>query len=80
MGIKSNYTKCIRKIAGDDIFKPTHISEFAFKKIAIDLSLYVYKFKAAMGERWLSGILNMIKCFRINIVHPVFIFDGKPPI
>jgi 5'-3' exonuclease len=80
MGIKSNYTKCLRQIAGDDIFEPTHISQFAFERVAIDTTLYIYKFKAAMGDRWISGFLNLIKCFRSNIVHPVFIFDGKPPI
>lgn len=80
MGIKSNYTKALRQIAGDDIFKPTHISEFAYEKIAIDTTLFLYKFKAAMGDRWISGFLNIIKCFRQNLVHPVFIFDGIAPI
>jgi 5'-3' exonuclease len=80
MGIKSNYTKCLRQIAGDDIFEATHISHFAFERVAIDTTLYLYKFKAAMGEQWISGFLNLIRCLRTNIVHPVFIFDGKPPI
>jgi 5'-3' exonuclease len=80
MGIKSNYTKFLRQIAGDDIFEPTHISHFAFERVAIDTTLYLYKFKAAMGVQWISGFLNLIKCLRKNIVHPVFIFDGKAPI
>lgn len=80
MGIKSNYTKALRQIAGPDIFKPTHISKFAYEKVAIDTTLFLYKFKAAMGDRWLSGFLNMIKCFRQNLVHPVFVFDGVAPI
>lgn len=80
MGIKSNYIKSLRQIAGNDIFTPTHISNFAYEKIAIDTTLYLYKFKAAMGDRWLSGFLNLIKCLRGNLVHPVFIFDGKAPV
>jgi 5'-3' exonuclease len=80
MGIKSNYLKSLRQIAGDDIFKPIHISEFAYDKIAIDTTLYLYKFKAALGDKWISGFLNLIKCLRINLVHPVFVFDGKAPI
>jgi flap endonuclease-1 len=80
MGIKSNYTKFLKQIAGEDIFKPTHVTQFAFKKVAIDTSLYLYKFKAAMGDRWLSGFLNLIKCMSNNQVHCVFIFDGKAPV
>jgi 5'-3' exonuclease len=80
MGIKSNYTKFLKQIAGDDIFKPTHLSQFAFKKIAIDTSLYLYKFKAVMGDRWMTGFLNLIKSMRNNQVHCVFIFDGKAPV
>ena len=80
MGIKSNYNKFIKQIAGDDIFKQTHLSQFAFKKIAIDTTLYLYKFKAAMGDRWISGFMNLIQCIRNNCVHCVFIFDGKSPI
>jgi 5'-3' exonuclease len=81
MGIKSNYTKCIRGIAGNDIYEPVHISKFAYQKIAIDTTLFLYKFKAAMGEsNWITGFLNLVRCIRSNMVHPVFIFDGKPPI
>lgn len=79
MGIKSNYIKCIRQICGNEIFKPTHVSEFAYKKIAIDTTLYLFKYKAAMADRWICGILNIIKILRQNNVHPVFIFDGKAP-
>lgn len=80
MGIKSNYTKCIRSIAGNEVFEPFHISAFAYKKVAIDTTLYLYKFKAAMGhDMWKSGFLNLVRCLRSNMVHPVFIFDGKPP-
>lgn len=80
MGIKSNYSKFIKQIAGEDIFKEIHISDFALKKVAIDTSLYLYKFKAVMGDRWISGFLNLIKCMTNNQVHCVFIFDGKAPI
>ena len=80
MGIKSNYTKCIRSIAGNEVFEPSHISQFAYKKVAVDTTLFIYKFKAAMGtDNWISGFLNLIRCIRSNMVHPVFIFDGKPP-
>lgn len=80
MGIKSNYTKFLRNTAGDDIYEECHVSRFAFKKVSIDTSLYLYKFKASLGDdRWINGFLNLIKCFRKNNVHCVFIFDGKSP-
>jgi flap endonuclease-1 len=80
MGIKSNYNKFLKQTAGEDIFEPTHISRFAFNKVAIDTTLYLYKFKAVMGDGWLSGFLNLIKCMRDNQVHCVFIFDGESPV
>jgi 5'-3' exonuclease len=80
MGIKSNYTKCIRAITNDSVYRACHISEFAYKKVAVDTSIYIYKFKAAMGESWLNGFLNLVSCLRSNLVHPCFIFDGKPPV
>lgn len=80
MGIKSGYTKCIRTVADDDVYEAIHISSFAYKKVAIDTTLYIYKFKAAMGTTWLNGFLNLISCLRSNLVHICFIFDGKPPV
>jgi 5'-3' exonuclease len=80
MGIKSNYNKFLKETAGEDIFKPTHLSQFAFKKIAVDTTLYLYKFKAAIGDGWISGFLNLIKCMTNNQVHCVFVFDGKAPV
>lgn len=79
MGIKSNYRKFIISLFGEEIFKLTHISSFAYKKLAIDTTLFLYKFKAALGEKWLNGFLNLIKCLRRNQVHCVFIFDGVSP-
>lgn len=80
MGIKSNYTKCIRSVTDDSVHETIHISSFAYKKVAIDTTLYVYKFKAAMGATWMNGFLNLISCLRSNLVHICFIFDGKPPV
>ncbi len=62
------------------IYKEIHISEFAFKKVAIDTSLYMCKFKAIYGEKWINAFLNLVACLRKNEVHCVFIYDsGAPP-
>jgi len=79
MGIKSNFNKFIREHAEDSIIEQ-HISHFKYKKVAIDTTLYMFKYKAALSDQWLSGFVNMISVFRRNTVHPVFIFDGPSPI
>jgi len=75
MGIKSLH-KLLRKYAGNAYVK-IHLTEFAFKKIAIDMSLYMCKYKAICGDDWITAIVNLVVCLRENEVHCVFIFDGK---
>jgi 5'-3' exonuclease len=77
MGIK-NLNKFLRDKC-PEVFEMTHISHFSFKKVAIDISLYLYKFKAIAGERWLSAFLNLVASLRRNHIHAVFVFDGKSP-
>lgn len=78
MGIKSNFNQFLREKC-PDIFEEIHISEYAFKRVAIDISLYLHKFKAVCGDRWLSAFINLIACLHRNETHCVFIFDGKAP-
>lgn len=63
-----------------DIFEQVHISEYSYKKVSVDVSLYLCKFKSIAGDRWLSMFLNLIACLRKNEVHCVMIYDnGAPP-
>jgi 5'-3' exonuclease len=63
-----------------EIYEEIHISEYSFKKVAIDISLYLCKFKTICGDRWLSAFINLVSCLRKNEVHCVFIYDsGAPP-
>lgn len=57
----------------------THIefSELSGKKIAIDISIYLYKYEAT--DSLLENIYLMLATFRHYNIIPVFIFDGKPP-
>ena len=78
MGIKSLH-KFLRNNC-PQIYEEIHISEYSFKKVAIDISLYLCKFKTICGDRWLSAFINLIACLRKNEVHCVFIYDtGAPP-
>ena len=75
MGIKG-LNNLLRKF---DIFEEISISEYAYKIVAIDTSLYVYKYKFAAGERWLTSFVQLISTLRKNEIRCVFIFDSKAP-
>ena len=54
-----------------------NLSKLSGKKIAVDISIYLYKF---LGENaLLENLYLMISIFRENNIIPVFVFDGKPP-
>jgi len=55
--------------------KCRHLSTFANKKIAIDISIYLYQFKKE-SENWLSKLYRMCIILRHNRIRPVFVFDG----
>jgi flap endonuclease-1 len=61
-------------------YKTTHLSNYSYKKVAIDISLYLYKYKAINGDRWLESFILLIQCLRKWDVHCIFIYDGKAPI
>lgn len=77
MGI-NNLNKFLRDTS-PGVFQEVHLSHYAFMRVAIDISLYLHKFKAVCGDRWLSAFINLIASLRRNEVHCVFIFDGKAP-
>jgi flap endonuclease-1 len=79
MGIKSNFLSFL-KTKSPQSFEVVHLSEYAFRKVAIDVSLYMHKFKAVCGDSWLISFLNLVACLRKNEVHCVFIYDGQAPI
>lgn len=79
MGIKSNFLSFL-KTKSPGSFEVIHLSEYAFRKVAIDVSLYMHKFKAVCGDSWLISFLNLVACLRKNEVHCVFIYDGQAPI
>jgi len=52
-----------------------HLSTFANKKIAIDISIYLYQFKKE-SDNWLSKLYRMCIIFRHHRIRPIFVFDG----
>jgi 5'-3' exonuclease len=73
MGV-ADLHKLLRKHV-PQIYEQIHISEYAFKKVAIDVSLYLCKYKAICGDRWITAFVNLVACLRKNEVHSVFIYD-----
>jgi len=78
MGIKGLNT--FLKKHTPSVFKQIQLSDYAYKKIAIDVSLYLCKFKAVAGDRWLTCFVKLVSCLRKNDIHCVFVYDnGSPP-
>ena len=77
MGIKHLH-RLLEKYA-PGCYRHTHLSHYSYKKVAIDISLYLYKYKAIHGDRWLECFLSLITCLRKWDVHCIFIYDGKAP-
>ncbi len=75
MGIKGLYQFIRKKYPG--VCRTVHLSEYAYKRVAIDISMYVYKYKAVNPKIWLNMFINLIACLRRNNVHCVFIYDTR---
>ena len=75
MGIR-NLNSFLRDNASSAI-KFISLSELSGKKVAVDISIYLYKF--ASDDNLIENIYLMLSVFRHYNIIPIFIFDGKPP-
>ena len=57
------------------VLKNNIYANFQIKKITVDISIYLYRFKE-MGNL-LENIYLMCSIFRYYNIHALFIFDGK---
>ena len=76
MGIKHLNRLLLDKCNPSSIRK-IHLSELAGRSIAVDTSIYLYKFVAE--NCFLEHFYLMISIFRHYSIVPIFVFDGKPP-
>jgi len=60
-----------------DAIKIISMNQLNGKKIAVDISIYLYKF--ASENTLIENIYLMISIFRHYNIIPLFVFDGKPP-
>ncbi len=76
MGVKL-LSKFLKNECYDET-KKIHLSGLYGKKICIDTSIYLYRFK---GQNMLiENFYVMCSLFKKYNITPIFVFDGKPPI
>ena len=76
MGIR--YLNKFLKENCPDSIRCIHMSDLSGKRIAVDISIYLYKYEA--DDTLLESIYLMLAIFQYYNVIPIFIFDGKPPV
>src|SRR5579872_5121958 len=60
------------------ILHKKYLFKVAFgNKILIDISSYIYKYKAIYKDKWLYAFIKFILFFKIKNLHIAFVFDGK---
>jgi flap endonuclease-1 len=75
MGIRS-LNSYLRDKCPDSI-RCINMADLSGKKIAIDISIYLYRYETE--NALLENIYLMLSIFRHYNIIPIFIFDGKPP-
>ena len=81
MGIKG-LRVFLRKFSPNVFIHVPSWKNFAGQRLAIDASVYLYKFMSTGNlshGNWIDMFINLIIKLRKNNIRPVFIFDGKPP-
>lgn len=77
MGVKS--LKQLIKSKAPELFKTVDLGAFSGKVIAIDTSIFLYRFMYVKGDKFLDFFVKQILRLYKNNILPLFVFDGKPP-
>lgn len=77
MGIK-NLHKFLRKHS-DSAYVEVPLSEFSSKTIAIDINIYLYRFKSIHRDKWISVFITLIFILLKYNILCVFVYDTKAP-
>ena len=76
MGIK-NLNSYFRQKCTKESIKQKHLSCYRNKNIVIDASIYLYRF--IQENALIENMYLLISILKYYNIHPIFIFDGKPP-
>jgi len=77
MGIKNLHP--VLKRMCPQVYREVPLSKYAYKKVALDLSIYMYKYKSSSANMWLDAFVQLIYILRKNDVHFVAVYDSKAP-
>ena len=77
MGIKKLNSYLMSNCTHDAITR-VPLSHFKGKTLAIDTSIYLYKYLSE--NTFLESFYTMLSIFRQYNITPTFVFDGKPPV
>lgn len=76
MGIPKLNQLLIEKCANS--IKEIQLETLIHKKIAVDISIYLYKF-ISYNNDYMEHLYLFLSIFKYYCIIPIFIFDGKPP-
>jgi hypothetical protein len=76
MGIQ-NLNRYFKEKCNADSIRHISFNDLRGKRIAVDTSIYMYKFSAEGAL--IDNMYQMIALFKMNGIIPFFVFDGKPP-
>ena len=65
-----------------DLVQTADLSAFAYTRVFVDISSYIYKYMCIFGKTnnaWIYPMLGLARSFNAAHVHFVPVFDGKPP-
>uniref|UniRef100_A0A6C0JKX0 XPG N-terminal domain-containing protein n=1 Tax=viral metagenome TaxID=1070528 RepID=A0A6C0JKX0_9ZZZZ len=77
MGIRYLNKYFREECKNSDAIKIVTMAQLSGKKIAVDISIYLYKF--ASDDTLIENMYSMLSIFRHYNIVPIFVFDGKPP-
>ena len=69
--------KCNSDAINRDAIRHISFNDLRGKRIAVDTSIYMYKFSAEGAL--IDSMYQMVALFKMNGIIPYFVFDGKPP-
>jgi 5'-3' exonuclease len=78
MGIK-NLNKFLRKTC-PDIFVDKKLGAYAGKRFAIDINLYLYRFKSTFNDRWVGSFFTFLTTMMQHNIDMVCVYDSKAPV
>jgi len=55
------------------------LEEYAQTTVAIDVPIYMYKFRNAGADSYLESFKTMYDELRAHGITPIYVFDGRPP-